>query len=287
MQIPNLNNLRAFDAAARHLNFRLAAEELHVTQGAVAQQIRRLERELNQALFLREARGVRLTEAGQRLHPNVRQAIALLQQGLHQLAEATTVTISVPPSFATKWLLPRLPQLASDLPDITLSIRAEEKVIDLEQGVADLAIRMGAAPQEVGIDRVELAPLRLVAVARDGLYPTVRTLGDLVDLPLIQDGHRDWQTLLSAAGLQAAQPMLQVNQTALAMDAATQGQGIALVPDIYLGPGATTLPSLLTPIWQPQPTTTAGFHLVWSRRRERVEIERVRNWLRAQAAAAS
>ncbi|MEC7962397.1 MAG: LysR substrate-binding domain-containing protein [Pseudomonadota bacterium] len=282
MQIPNLNNLRAFEAAARHLNFRLAAEELLVTQGAVAQQIRRLEQDLGTQLFHREARGVSLTEAGRRLQPNASQAIQLLHQGLLHLREGATVTLSVPPSFATKWLLPRLPDLAKDHPAITLNLRAEERVADLAQGMADLAVRLGPPPQDRGLTSIELAPLRLVAVAQPGLFDPQTALSGFSDLPLIQDGHRDWQRLMNAAGVAHGGAMLQVNQTGLALDAALQGQGIALVPDLYLP--ELLAAQLITPLWfAPQDdadVSASGFHLVWSPRHDRAEIATVRNWLK-------
>lgn len=294
MQIPNLNGLRAFEVAARHLNFRLAAEELCVTQGAVAQQIRRLEQELGQSLFHREARGVTLTEAGRRLQPNTHQAMQLLHQGLQQLQDAATVTLSVPPSFATKWLLPRLPKLAEALPHLTLNLRAEEHLADLHTATADLAVRLGPKPSaNEGLATLCLAPLRLVAVTKAGLFPQASNLSDFTTLPLIQDGHRDWQKLMSTAHLTPQGPMLQFNQTALALDAARQGQGVALVPDLYLQPTDPESPadSTLEVLWRPsrtEQTTTSsdtseyGFYLLWSPARQRAEITALRNWLRDQ-----
>jgi len=276
MQIPNLNGLRAFDAAARHLNFRLAAEELLVTQGAVAQQIRKLEQDLGTPLFHREPRGVRLTEAGARLHPSVAQAMVLLHQGLVELQESRTVTLSVPPSFATKWLLPHLPDLAQRHPDLTLNIRAEERVVDLDSGLADLAVRLGPRPAG-DLESMELAPLRLVAVAQPNRFEKVSALEQLSAAPLIQDGHRDWQRLFSEAGLSHHGPLLQVNQTGLAMDAAAQGQGVALIPSLFLD--AALAPPPLEILWSPPVVAAQAFHLVWSSRRERDEMRQVRDWL--------
>ncbi|WP_412564618.1 LysR substrate-binding domain-containing protein [Thalassobius sp. MITS945101] len=276
MQIPNLNGLRAFDAAARHLNFRLAAEELLVTQGAVAQQIRKLEQDLGTPLFHRAPRGVRLTQAGARLHPNVTQAMVLLHQGLVELQESRTVTLSVSPSFATKWLLPHLPGLAQRHPDLTLNIRAEERVVDLDSGLADLAVRLGPRPAG-DLESLELAPLRLVAVAQPDRFEKASALDQLTATPLIQDGHRDWQRVFSAAGLSHDGPLLQVNQTGLAMDAAAQGQGVALIPALYLD--AALNPPPLEILWSPALAADQAFHLVWSSRRERDEMRQVRDWL--------
>ena len=103
MRTPSLNALRMFDAAARHLNFTLAAEELHLTQGAVAQQVRRLESELGFKLFERRARGLAFTEVGRRYHAPVRRALAIIDDATRKLRpESTRVTLSVTPSFASK-----------------------------------------------------------------------------------------------------------------------------------------------------------------------------------------
>src|SRR6476660_2452633 len=109
-RLPPLNALRAFEVAARHLNFRLAAEELGVTQGAVAQQVRGLETVLGLKLFERHARSLALTEAGRSYVGNICRAFELISDATDALKpEPRHVTISVTPSFASHWLIPRLP----------------------------------------------------------------------------------------------------------------------------------------------------------------------------------
>jgi len=113
-----LNGLRAFEASARHLNFRLAAEELGVTQGAVAQQVRGLEADLGIRLFDRLPRSLALTIEGRAYATRLRRAFELIAEATAALRPAPQqVTISVTPTFAAKWLIPRLPEFIPDSPD--------------------------------------------------------------------------------------------------------------------------------------------------------------------------
>lgn len=144
LDLPPLNGLRAFAAAGRHLTFRAAADELGVTQGAVAQQVRGLEDHLGLRLFLREPRGLAFTEEGRAYHTAISHAFS-------QLADATTalrsspsrVTISVTPTFASKWLIPRLAEFTAAHPDIDLRITATERVLSFRADGIDLAVRQG------------------------------------------------------------------------------------------------------------------------------------------------
>ncbi|WP_264211713.1 LysR substrate-binding domain-containing protein [Leisingera thetidis] len=261
MRLPNLNALRMFDAAARHLNFGRAAEELHLTQGAVAQQVRRLEADLGHKLFHRHARGLTLTDTGRSYHTPVSQALALIRGATDKLAPAVQrVTLSVPPSFASKWLVPRLPEFEAAHPDIDLRVVAEESLTDFKRDGIDIAIRQGSKPQDSGLNSVLLSLVDLVAVARpDSALTRDKTLelADLARHTLIQDGHRHWDLLLRQEGLTAVGRVLQFNQTALAMDAAVNGQGIALVPRIFLGSQPLEI------LWQAPRLEDQGFYVLW------------------------
>jgi LysR family transcriptional regulator, glycine cleavage system transcriptional activator len=276
MRLPNLNSLRMFDSAARHLNFRLAAEELHLTQGAVAQQVRRLEADLGHKLFYREARGLRLTDAGRSYQAPVRQAMDLIEQATRKLRpEEEQVTLSVPPSLASKWLVPRLPQFERDNPALQLRIVAEERLTDFTRDGFDIAIRQGGAPQEPGSRSACLSLLNLVAVAATELardLPETPGLPDLIRFTLIQDGHRHWEHLLQQDGLKPAGRVLQFNQTSLAMDAAQNGQGIALVPKIFVADQPLHI------VWQAPPMNDLGFYVVWPDRKNPAR-DRVADWL--------
>ncbi len=278
MRLPNLNALRMFDAAARHLNFGRAAEELHLTQGAVAQQVRRLEADLGHKLFHRHARGLTLTDTGRSYHAPVRQALALIRDATDTLAPAVQqVTLSVPPSFASKWLVPRLPEFAARHPDIDLRIVAEESLTDFKQGGIDIAIRQGSKPQESSLNSALLSLVDLVAVARPDsalIQEDALELADLAQHTLIQDGHRHWDHLLRQEGITGTGRVLQFNQTALAMDAAMNGQGIALVPRIFLGSQP------LTELWQAPRLGGQGFYVLWPSSQNRAKT--VVDWLLRQ-----
>ncbi|MEW2912009.1 LysR substrate-binding domain-containing protein [Leisingera sp. JC11] len=278
MRLPNLNALRMFDAAARHLNFGRAAEELHLTQGAVAQQVRRLEADLGHKLFHRHARGLTLTDTGRSYHAPVQQALALIREATDKLAPAVQrVTLSVPPSFASKWLVPRLPEFEARHPGIDLRVVAEENLTDFKRDGIDIAIRQGTKPQESSLNSALLSLVDLVAVARQDSALTKEDSPELADLArhtLIQDGHRHWDLLLRQEGISAAGRVLQFNQTALAMDAALNGQGIALVPRIFLGSQP------LKVLWQAPRLGDQGFYVLWPSAQGRAKT--VVDWLLRQ-----
>jgi len=147
MRSPNLNALKMFDAAARYLNFRLAAEELNQTQGAVAQQVSRLEKDLQLQLFHRQPRGLKLTQSARNTIVSIRRALALIDSATHKLQPLTPrISLSVPPSIASKWLVPCLSQFSQNYPDIDLQTDASERVVDFHRDEADIAIRQGFPP---------------------------------------------------------------------------------------------------------------------------------------------
>lgn len=257
----NLNTLTMFDAAARHLNFRLAAQELFLTQGAVAQRIRKLEQDLGVQLFQRHARGIRLTEKGERYHQAVREALSLVNNATRELTGCTAeLTISAPPSVVTKWLMPRLAEFCARYPDINVRISASEKLTDFDQEDVDLAVRQGQAPDEKNLDYKRLADLSLLIVCApdflaENQIPTSMT--DFADLKLIEDGHRSWEQLLGRRPEQA----LNLSHSHLAIDAAVNHQGIALVPGILVEQELAT--GKLTIIHQPATVKEQGLYLIW------------------------
>src|ERR671911_1627553 len=132
-RLPPLSALRAFEAAARHLSFTRAADELHVTQTAISHQIKGLEERLGVRLFRRLPRGLLLTEEAQRFLPPVREAfdqIAAAAQRLTAVGSSGTLTVSVLPSFASKWLVPRLGRLRPAFPDLRLRVSATLPLVD-------------------------------------------------------------------------------------------------------------------------------------------------------------
>ena len=144
--LPPLAALRAFEAAARHLSFTRAADELHVTQTAISHRIRGLEERLGVRLFRRLSRGLVLTDEAQRYLPAVRDAFARLEAATAELlARRTggTLTASVVPSFAAKWLVPRLGRFRAADPDIDLRISTSQHLVDFAREDVDIGLRMG------------------------------------------------------------------------------------------------------------------------------------------------
>lgn len=282
MTHPNLNALRMFDAAARHQNFRLAADELNLTQGAVAQQVRGLEKALGQPLFARLPRGLALTSSGAAYHSQIRQALDLIDRATAELQPApSSVTLSVPPSLASKWLVPRLASFSKAYPDITLQTHASETVTDFRRDAVDVAIRQGPAPDVPQLCGFKLADVELCAVASPAYLaqaPTAKKLVDFARHNLIEDGHKHWAMLLENNALPAVNPVLSFNQTGLAIDAATNGQGVALAPRLLVRDVLEQ--GYLVAIWSP-PDNGDGFHILHPQKRHKAR-DHVIDWLKRQ-----
>lgn len=288
MRTPNLNALRMFDAAARHLNFRQAAEELSLTQGAVAQQVRRLEADLGLQLFHRKARGLALTEIGRGYHGPVGRALAIIDEATASLRpQGTRITLSVTPSFAAKWLVPRLGSFAKAHPEVDLQTMASERLADFQSDGVDLAVRLGRPPFERDMETTLLAPLNLCAICSPDYAATVAPLErfeDFADLRLIQDSHSFWKTLFDKTGTKARHRMMQFNQTALAMDAAANGQGIALAPRLLLD-DAISKGSLVS-LWQDESADQSGYYIVHpASRKTNAARDAVVDWILSEVAA--
>lgn len=232
--LPPLNGLRAFATAGRHLTFRAAADDLGVTQGAVAQQVRGLEEHLGLRLFLREPRGLAFTDEGRAYHAAVSRAFSQLSEATKALKAAPSrVTISVTPTFASKWLIPRLAEFTDANPGIDLRITATERVSSFHSDGIDLAVRQGRPPFGASLRADLLFPQEVIAVCSPNLtsdqdLPLGATA--LSRMALLHDTHDLWPKFIEEAfGPDAEQPRgLRFNQTTLSLDAALAGQGIAL-----------------------------------------------------------
>ncbi|MBX5088560.1 LysR substrate-binding domain-containing protein [Rhizobium lentis] len=227
--LPPLNALRAFEAAGRRLNFRAAAEELGVTQGAVAQQVRALEDQLGLRLFLRLSRGLALTAYGTGYLAEVSRAFDTLAEATGRLLDRPeTVTISVTPTVATKVLIPRLAELYAALPNIDLRTMATEALSDFDRDQVDIAVRLTRPPFPTNLEAQLLFRQDLVAVASPRLVKglTLPLTGEeLRKLPLLHDSHDHWRVLLQS---REKLPGAAFNHTTLALDAALAGQGVVL-----------------------------------------------------------
>lgn len=235
-RLPPLNALKAFEAAARHESFTRAAEELCVTQGAVSHQVKALEAELGLKLFNREHQRLIITGSGRGYLEVVRDALDRIAAGTERLLQrhsAGALTVSTSPNFASKWLVHRLGRFAEAHPGIDLRVSASLHHVDFAREDVDLAIRHGDG-QASGLDVTRLCEEEIAPVCspkllrgRDGLrQPT-----DLARHTLLHVNDRiDWVKWLDAAGVGNVDlsrgPVL--NQASMALDAAVDGQGVAL-----------------------------------------------------------
>ena len=159
-------HLRAFEAVARHLNFRAAAEEMALTQSAVSRQIQSLEEEVGVGLFLRHTRAVELTSAGAQLLMAVSQSLPRIDGAVRQIRQSAgrrAVALTTFASFASMWLIPRLEQFQRDNPDIDIRIDATDNTLDLDVADVDLALRYGPMSAHAAAGG---APVRRAAHAR-------------------------------------------------------------------------------------------------------------------------
>ncbi len=229
-----LNALRAFEAAARHLNLTRAADELCVTQAAVSHQVKALEDHVGRPLFRRTARGLVLTDEGERLAPVVREAFMSIDATLAGLLDdgpAEVLTVGVVGTFAVGFLLERLADFRALHPRIELRMLTNNNKVDLATESLDCAIRFGdgAWRSEAGelLLRAPLTPLCAPALAA-----TLRAPGDLARVPLLRSYRaQDWPRWLAAAGVAqivARGPLF--DASAVMVQAAALGEGVALAP---------------------------------------------------------
>lgn len=239
-QLPPLELLLAFEAAARHLSFTKAGAELFLTQSAVSRQIQALEASLGGRLFERRTRALLLTENGQRLFRTVQAVLGELQEATQKLRgaqAARTVTVTTMPGFASLWLIPRLNGYLQANPGVDVRISASSDLVNLERAGMDLAIRygvlsaMGEAPLLFG---ESVIPVCSPALAADPARPLSRP-GDLsrhvlLNLDNPQAAWLDWDIWLYANGAGGMKPAstLLFSQYDQLIQAATNGQGVAL-----------------------------------------------------------
>ncbi|MBS0334275.1 MAG: transcriptional regulator GcvA [Proteobacteria bacterium] len=240
-RLPPLNALRAFEAAARHLNFSRAADELSVTPGAVSQQIQNLEDYVGAALFKRTPKGLLLTDAAQTALPALREAFDRLAEAASLLTAAVDgrrLTLTAPPSFAAKWLVPRLGAFEQAHPQVDVWLSAAMELVDLQAGEVDVAIRYGAG-RYPGLEVKRLFSESVIPVASPEHLAgnPLNTPADLANHVLLHDGSPDpddscpdWPMWLAARGLKNIDGMRgpRFNQSSLVIEAAMNGRGVAL-----------------------------------------------------------
>jgi len=235
-RLPPLNALRAFEAAARHLSFSQAAEELHVTQAAISHQVKQLEVHLSLPLFRRSARGVKLTEAGQALLPVLREAFDAIAATVDRLGETRNVgalTVSLRPYFAVKWLAPRLTRFWQAWPQIALRLNHTTKTANLRGDEIDIAVWWGtgdwAGVESERLLRCDLTPVCSPALVH-GPYPLTSPWALRWHTLLHEETDEDWRRWLTLAGVAELKPRKQlfIDDTNVRLETALKGQGVAL-----------------------------------------------------------
>jgi LysR family transcriptional regulator, glycine cleavage system transcriptional activator len=247
-QLPALNALRAFEAAARHESFSRAADELFVTHGAVSDQIRGLEAELGVTLFARDGKRVRLTDRGRQYASEVRAALVALAESTRRVRSGDRdrrLIVSMLSSFSARWLTPRVGRFIEKYPQIDLELLSTNVLTDFNRDDVDVAIRFGYG---------KYAGLHTEALLDEIFFPACapgfnggklpREPRDLANLPLLRSDDELWRPWFDAAGLtELPEPKRGVlyEDSSNLLQAAMDGQGIALVrrslsmPEIIAG----------------------------------------------------
>lgn len=308
-RLPPLPALRAFEAAARHLSFKKAAEELHVTPAAISQQIKQLEGYLNVVLFRRLTRALELTERGEAMLPKIREGFACLASAIETTRSPAlrSLTVAAPPSFASRWLVPRLQRFAALHPDVELRLSSsadsvdrpgattvfEAGPVDVRDETSEIAIRYGTGSYPGYRVEQVFAPA-YVPVCSPALATPKRPLNvpaDLAHHVLIHDetiesetNSPSWQAWLKLARVPGvdSQRGPRFSNTILAIEAALEGQGVALAPQ-PLVEADLAAGRLVVPFDQPLPSPFAYYLVMPEVVAGRAPVAAFRDWLLHEA----
>lgn len=280
--LPPLASLRAFEAAARHLSFRAAAEELSVTQSAISHQVAELERRLGVALFHRRSRRVELTEAGAQFQPYVRDAFESIRQGTSAVTRSgSTLDVQVYVTVAVRWLIPRLHDFTSAHPDTRVRLNTSTLDWEFDETAGDVAIVCTERPDRPGLHATHLFDAQLTAVCSPASKPIDLAQQTVLQLYTAPEEAEAW---LRAAGLPGAPSTTGFDSYLLAIEAAIDGQGLAVVPtflvDADLRNGRLVAPS---DVVIPQPRR---WYMVCRAGQQHLpHVQAFTDWLQSQIAA--
>lgn len=295
--LPSINSLVVFEAAGRLSSFTAAARELRMTQAAVSYAINRLEEHLGSALFLREHRRVRLTEAGERFHADVAIGLSHIRRSAQDLRAVATgghVTLSCSTAFASFWMVPRMAKFREELPQIDLRIQTADRDLDLKAEGIPLAIRGGDPADWPQYNAEALAPEEIFPVCGAGYLARAKARPDSpADLMSHQLIHLEepfrtaatWRDWFASAGLDGrlAPKGLQINDYVLVVQSVIEGQGVALGWR-HLVEGLVEK-GVLVRLTDHALQTGVSFHVIWPRDGAlSPPALAVRDWLLAQRA---
>jgi LysR family glycine cleavage system transcriptional activator len=270
------------------LNFTHAAEEMHVTHGAVSQRIKRLEEHLGMSLFRRSGSRMLLTDEGRRLLERVRTAISELAEGVEAIRSGTRdriLTVGMMPAFATYWLLPRLAQFIERHPHIEVNIRPTLSLTDFTRDEVDMAVRFGPGTWP-GLTSIKLHDEELIPVCspafRGGRLP--RSPGNLLTMPLLHDERQPWSLWFNAVGLDYRDPGQgpRYGEQTVLLAAAIAGLGVALARALFVQ--ADLESGRLVRLFPHGVRTKYSYFIVYPRGSEALgKIQAFQEWLLEQA----
>lgn len=287
-----LQALRTFVEVGQHKSVKAAAQALHVTPGAVSQQIRVLEDRLGVVLLERERLGMRLTEAGASVFPRLREAFLQIDQAMHDLESTKarrSLTVSTVATFAASWLVPRLGRFKQLHPDIEIRVEATSELVDLRRDRVDVALRHGLGDYP-GLEVLPLMAPVLTPVASPGFLKAhgavIHEAGDCLSYPLLHDGDRaDWPLWLKAHGVaddMRAERGSAFDDDFLLIRAAEAGQGLALVPQAY-AQEEIAAGRLIQVLDKPWPARFAYYAVTRRGAADRPEVRAFLEWIRDEA----
>jgi len=298
VRTPSLDALRIFVVAARHLSFTEAASELNLTQSAVSHRVRGLEQELGIALFRRMTRRLELTPRGRRLARKIDSSIGEIDRSIVEIVQPDDegpLKVTMLPSVASLWLIPRLPGIRSRHPDLDVQVIADPRLLDLRAEGIDVAIRFGRTPHP-GYSVTRLMSDRVLPVCTPAMleqYAPIKSVDALMALPLLHDSSTDgdgsdsdWRTWLDYLGrpdidCHAGQ---RFSEASMLINAAELGLGVALARASLV---ADKIASgvLVCPIRLAAPTAFSYYLLGMPESIDRPKIAMLRSLLVAEAAA--
>lgn len=288
-RLPSIASLTAFESAARHLNFRRAADELHLTPGAVSQQVRQLEAQLGMALFARARQRVLLTSAGARYLEEVRRILNELGEVTRQAmasGDKEILNLAAVPTFAVKWLVPRLPAFFARYPEINLNLVSRSAPFDFATEAFDAAIHYGE-PTWSGTVATHLMDEDMVPVCSRRYKQThrLRTPADLDRATLLQQFTRpsawlDWFRQVNTEPSNAFQGP-RFDSFNMILEAVHADLGAALLPRFLVQPGIAE--GRIVQLSRQGLPSTRGYHLVCPEaKRNAPAVVAMRGWLLEQ-----
>lgn len=299
-RLPPLNALRAFEAAARHESFKAAADEMAVTPAAIGHQIRTLEEHLGVPLFHRHNRAVEMTDAARLILPDLTRSFDLMVDALSTLDQddgENVISVSTVPSFAVKWLIPRLERFNRAHPELDVRISASMEMVDFARDGIDCAIRFGSGMYP-DLKSWKILDDTVLPAASPALLASVGGIAspaELARLPLIHDDSLrydpmtpDWRAWLTAVGAEDAVDWKRGTHFSLAdhaVQAAIDGVGVVLTRRSLAAHDLAT-GRLVTPFGGEQPLSMSYWFVCPPRNANRSRIAAFRDWILAEASAA-